>query len=267
MNALSNSARGVLWWVLPLAALVALIGFETDGGRALHKPMAAEVPATPKPVTTALLPDFQVDGGLAARTDTVNRALFNPTRRPAPALVAENARTAMRRGQFALTGTIVVDGKNTAYLRETVAGGKSRRVVQGETINGMVVSQVKPDRVVLALGDETEELVLKVMAGPKTTAQPAPVAVATPVIAAPAAGTAPATAAPAPTQTTTSNPATLAGRRAAARAADAARTGGAAAAPVPGAPAQDGFSEMYRQRYGADAQQAPAAPAAGGRRR
>ncbi|MEP7183362.1 MAG: hypothetical protein ABI886_14355, partial [Betaproteobacteria bacterium] len=252
MNALSNSARGVLWWVLPLAALVALIGFETDGGRALHKPMAAEVPATPKPVTTALLPDFQVDGGLAARTDTVNRALFNPTRRPAPALVAENARTAMRRGQFALTGTIVVDGKNTAYLRETVAGGKSRRVVQGETINGMVVSQVKPDRVVLALGDETEELVLKVMAGPKTTAQPAPVAAATPVIATPAAGMAPAAAAPAPT--TTSNPATLAGRRAAARAADAARAGGAAAAPAPGAPAQDGFAEMYRQRAATEAQ-------------
>ncbi len=66
----------------------------------------------------------------------------------------------MQRGQFALTGTTLIDGKSTAFLRET-AGGKSRRVHQGETINGMTVAEVKPDRVRLTLGDESEDLVLQ----------------------------------------------------------------------------------------------------------
>ena len=84
-----------------------------------------------------------------------------------------------------LTGTLIVDGKATAFLREN-AGGKSRRVAQGEQINGMLVAEVKPDRVKLTLGDESEDLVLKVAIGPKTTTQP---------VVAPAPG-APAAAAP-----------------------------------------------------------------------
>jgi hypothetical protein len=78
----------------------------------------------------------------------------------------------MERGQFALTGTLMVDGKATAFLRET-AGGKARHVAAGETINGMTVAEIHPDRVRFALGDESEEIVLKVAAGPKTTIQPA----------------------------------------------------------------------------------------------
>ena len=90
----------------------------------------------------------------------------------------------MQRGQFALTGTMVIGGKNTAFLRET-AGGKSRRVLQGDTVNGILVADVKPDRVRLALGDETEELVLRVATNPRPTVQPvaqqAPAPVPTPV--------------------------------------------------------------------------------------
>ena len=70
-----------------------------------------------------------------------------------------------------LTGTLIIDGKATAFLREN-AGGKSRRVAQGEQINGMLVAGVKPDRVKLTLGEESEDLVLKVAIGPKTTTQP-----------------------------------------------------------------------------------------------
>ena len=77
----------------------------------------------------------------------------------------------MQRGQFALSGTLMVDGKATAFLRE-VNGGKSRRVTQGESVNGMVVAEIRPDRVRLTLGDESEELALKVAVGPKTTIQP-----------------------------------------------------------------------------------------------
>jgi hypothetical protein len=66
--------------------------------------------------------------------------------------------------------------------------GKSRRVQQGESINGMLVAEVKADRVRLALGNESEELVLKVATNSRPTPA-APVAgQAAPGAAAPTAG-------------------------------------------------------------------------------
>ena len=120
-----------------------------------------EPPVEPRPVVTSVLPEFAIPGGTTARTDTVQRTLFNPTRRAAPVVAADTTKARMQRGQFALTGTMVVGGKNTAFLRETT-GGKARRVMQGETVNGLLVAEVKTDRVRLALGDESEELVLRV---------------------------------------------------------------------------------------------------------
>ena len=78
----------------------------------------------------------------------------------------------MQKGQFVLTGTAVVEQKSVAFLRES-AGGKSRSVRVGETINGLLVAEVKPDRVRLTMGEDSEELLLKVAAGPRTTIQPA----------------------------------------------------------------------------------------------
>ena len=43
----------------------------------------------------------------------------------------------------------------------------------GDTINGNLVAEVKPDRVRLTQGDDSEELVLRVAANPRTTPQPA----------------------------------------------------------------------------------------------
>ena len=80
---------------------------------------------------------------------------------PHPTAMAEAAKPKIQRGQFALSGTLMVDGKATAFLRE-VNGGKSRRVTQGETVNGMVVAEIRPDRVRLTVGEESEDLALKV---------------------------------------------------------------------------------------------------------
>ena len=124
-----------------------------------------------QPMSVALLPEYKPTATLDKSKDVVERSLFNPTRRPAPVAVVEAAKPRMQRGQFTLAGTIVVEGKTTAFLKET-NGGKPRRVGQGETINGMTVALVGPDRVKLTLGDESEDLVLKVAAGPKTTIQP-----------------------------------------------------------------------------------------------
>jgi len=253
MKNLPGAINGMLWWLLPLVVLAALIGFETDWGSGVNKSVPTEDPVVPKPVETALLPDYQLEGGLAARTETVARTLFNPTRRAAPVAAADAAKTSIRRGQFALTGTVVVAGMNTAYLRE-VAGGKSRRVIQGETVNGMTVTEVRPDRVVLAQGGETEELFLKVAPGPKTTTQPAPAAGGAPAAATAAAPAQPG-AAPTPVARPAAAPDSPAARRAAARAAEAAaRAAAAGAAAGAATTAQDPWTEMYRQRATTDAQ-------------
>jgi len=226
MRELDTHLRRWLVWLAPFVVLALLIGWETEWGSALRHTASPETAATPLPVSVALLPEFKLDGGPDPRHDAVDRTLFNPTRRPAPPMAATAAAGAQRPGQFTLTGTSVVDGKSTAFLRE-VAGGRSRRVVEGDTINGMVVAEVKSDRVRFAVGDQSEELTLKIAAGPKTTIQPASPAVPTSV---PAAAGAPNVALPTPPAVPASaiTPGmpdvaeTLAARRRAARAAEAA---------------------------------------------
>jgi general secretion pathway protein N len=192
MYALQSKFGSLSVWLLAFAALATIIGWETGWGRrVMPSPELGAAPA-PQPVSLALLPDYQIEGGVAARRDTVERPAFIPTRRPAPAAVQEVPKPKMPRGQFTLTGTAVVDQKQIAFLRET-AGGKARSVRAGETINGVVVAEVKPDRVKLTLGNESEELVLKVASGPRQTVQP-------PQPGAPGAPGAPGPAAPQPPQ-------------------------------------------------------------------
>lgn len=254
----SNIARlgAVAWWLLPLALIGVVIGLETDWGRQLNPVPPPPAAVVPKPVVAAVLPDFALDGGLAARTETTGRTLFNPTRRPAPTPVAEAPKPTIKRGQFVLTGTLVVDGKSTAFLRE-VAGGKSRRAIQGETINGLLVAEVKPDRVRLALGDESEELVLKVQTNPKPTVAASPVnpiavagvpgAAVPPApqgVVPPPAMAAPGAAGAMPAAQSTSD---LLARRRAAREAAAARAG--APPPAPPMTPEQQWDQVYQQRY------------------
>jgi hypothetical protein len=249
INEFRARLRAASWWLVPLLVAVALIAWETDFGRQIRRLPPPEEPVAPRPVVASLLPEYEIGGGVAARADTVQRTLFNPTRRPAPVLLVDPSKARLARGQFALTGTMVIAGKNTAFLKET-NGGKSRRVLQGDTINGILVADVKPDRVRLALGDESEELVLRVATNPRPTAQPpapgapgsAPVPASGPVPP-PAQAAAAGAAAPAG-----SADASLAERRRAARAAQAAAAAQgaapdanavppAAAAPTPAAQA------------------------------
>jgi hypothetical protein len=223
-----------------------------------HPPPAEAI--APKPVVTSLLPEFTIEGGVSARTETVQRTLFNPTRRPAPPAVQDAAAVRLKRGQFALTGTMVVDGKSSAYLRE-IASNKLQRVRAGEKINGMLVAEIRPDRVKFTLGDESEELVLRVATNPRPTAPPAAVAqVPPPAGAAPPTGVAPPVSAG-----TASAAQSLAERRRAARAAaaGAAPDGSAPAAPAapaaratasPPAAADSGWGQLeqtYRERAAA----------------
>ncbi len=186
MSAAMDRWRSRLWWLAPVLALGVLLGAELGWGRRVHRLPEPGPALEARPVTPALLPEYKIEGGLAGRVETVSRTLFNPTRRPAPTAVADAGRPQLQRGQFVLTGTSLAGDRGIAFLKE-VAGGKSRTVRQGEQVNGMLVAEVKSDRVRLTLGGDSEELVLKVASGPRTTAAPAPPVAANPLGAAPPA--------------------------------------------------------------------------------
>ncbi|MEO8536806.1 MAG: hypothetical protein ABI533_04715 [Betaproteobacteria bacterium] len=171
MSDATATARGLLVWAIPFAAVAAAIGIETDWGRALTHEAPHPAVGAPQPVAVALLPEYQIDGGIESRRETVDRVLFNPTRRPAPpASQSAAAAASMKRGQYLLTGTTRVGDVVTALLRE-VNGGKARTVRQGDTLDGMKVAEVKSDRVRLKQGDEFEDLSLKIATGPRSTVQ------------------------------------------------------------------------------------------------
>ena len=229
MNTLTSSLRSALVWAVPFAALVLLLLWQTDWGRAFARTPPPETAAAAQPLSIALLPEYTPRATAESSRDVVERTPFNPTRRPAPSAVADAAKPKLQRGQFTLAGTLMVDGKATAYLRE-VQGGKSRRVAQGETINGMVVSEIKADRVRLTVGDENEDLALKIATGPRTTIQPVvPSAPVTATAAPPATSGGQA----GPIQGARDVSEILAERRRAARAAEIAATGLPPGAPIP----------------------------------
>src|SRR5450631_3846096 len=155
--------RRLAWWIVPLAVLVAVLHWETRtltlvSARTASTPLAQSVVVSP-----AVLPEYGIEGGIAARAATVQRTLFNPTRRPAPAAVSEPAEAqSFRKGQFALVGSSVTNDRRVAFLRE-MASGKSRMVRQGDEINGITIAEVSPETVRLQRGSQSEELRL---AGP-----------------------------------------------------------------------------------------------------
>jgi hypothetical protein len=169
MKTLPLRVPGLGLWLAAFAILATIIGWETGWGQRI---VPAAQSASPPPVTVSLLPEYTIEGSAASRRETIERPAFVPTRRPAPLpATAEAPKPKMARGQFTLTGTAVVDQKQIAFLREN-AGGKARSVRAGETINGLTVAEIKVDRVKLVQGDESEDLLLKVAAGPRTTIQP-----------------------------------------------------------------------------------------------
>ena len=164
--------RSVLPWGIAFAIVVGALGYETNWGRSIDPdPVATTVPHA-APVTVSLLPEYKIAGGTATRKETVDRVLFNPTRRAAPPAVqtAGGGPGAMQKGVYTLTGTTVVGNVATAFLRE-VKGGKSHTVHQGETLDGIVIADVAADHVRLNQGDEIEDLQLKIASGPKSTIQ------------------------------------------------------------------------------------------------
>ncbi len=182
MNDASALMRSLLWWGIPFAIVVVALGYETDWGRGVSGEADKPPVASAQPGPVALLPEYRIEGGEQSRKETVERVLFNPTRRPAPpATQTAGGASQMQKGLYALTGTTVFGNVATAFLRE-VKGGKSRSVRKGDTLDGMLVAEVAADHVRLRQGDDVEDLQLKIAAGPKATIQTVtpPVAAANP---------------------------------------------------------------------------------------
>lgn len=161
------------FWLTLCGGLAVAIGMETEWGTQWQHPWTVPQP----PAASAGLPALSQPYRLPEADhflDTSVRPLFFVTRRPAPAAPPpEPPKPTMKRDQFTLTGiTVLPDGK-FAFLTEK-AGNKSRVVAEGKEINGIMVKEIRSDRVVLGQYDETEVLTLKTAKGPAATIQPPP---------------------------------------------------------------------------------------------
>jgi hypothetical protein len=167
--------RRALYWIVPIGVAALVVAAELDVGDAAHRAPPPATPQPPAPVTVGLLPEYTIAGGPAALSATSEHTLFNPTRHPAPPAVASGGASApsqMKRNQFVLTGTAIDGGTAVAYLRDNAPGGKSHVVKKGDKLNGMTVAEVTPSGIRFTQGGESEDLALKVAAGPRTTVQP-----------------------------------------------------------------------------------------------
>jgi hypothetical protein len=162
---------------LGIAATLVGVGLETDWGRNWRGTNQYPAAPTRAPLDTRAVPAFQLPPLATAYRETVERPLFIPTRRPAPAGSA--AQAAMKKGQFRLAGTTVSENVSVAFLFET-ATNKTHRVNKGNDINGITVDMVAANRVVLKQGEETEELSLRTSQSPKPPPPPPPPAAGQP---------------------------------------------------------------------------------------
>jgi type II secretory pathway component PulC len=177
------------FWMALVFALMLGIGIETNWGRQMQWPVPEVVETPPAFAKPVLAEPFRL-GPPDEFTNITQRPLFIVTRRPTPAAPPpEPPKPRMQKGQFVLTGTILVAEGKFAFLLEK-AGNRSRVVAEGKEINGILVKEVAKERVVLSQFDDTEDLILK-----SNTPPPRPPATAGVVPGAPG-GAGPAPAAP-----------------------------------------------------------------------
>jgi len=188
MTALTNiKSLALLVWALVNVALVLAIGSELGWGKHLHSALPAPVVYPSVPVKITLLPDYHLPELDHSSAQTLERPLFVSTRRKPPPPPPPPP-PAMKKGQFQLLGTTITDETRVAIVKE-LAGGKVRQLMLNQTINGLRLEQIEPDRIVFTQYDDREELRLKIQPSPKAP----PAVVPRPGTAAPQATTVPAT--------------------------------------------------------------------------
>ena len=173
--------------------LLGVLLWEWEQGKQLERELLKKrtLPVTPVPPQN-ILPEFALPDKDIGFPEMLARPVFSVNRRP-PSVATKDVAT-MKKGQFALVGVLISPGTRAALLRDVVTG-KVQTVSQSAVVRGMTLSQVQPDRAMLSLSDESEELPLNVHTGPKLAApQRVLVAPSQPVLGLP--GIAPASSAP-----------------------------------------------------------------------
>ena len=152
---------------LGLVAIAVGIGVETNWGQGLNSAEILPTKVAAQDQEHVLLPPYALPPIDPAYKETVERPLFISNRRPAPA-GSGTALTAMRKGQYKLTGTSINSTMTVAFFVD-VASGKALRANKGAEIepgSGVRVDSVEATRVVLRQGDNSEELMLRSSASP-----------------------------------------------------------------------------------------------------
>jgi hypothetical protein len=122
--------------------LAVLILWQAEWGRGFLREPPTETGIAAKPLIVSLLPEYLPVVTPDVNRDVVERSLFNPTRRPAP-WRWRKSQAAIAQRPVRVVGNAGGRRQATAFLRET-NGGKSRRVAQGKTVNGMVGPRSRP---------------------------------------------------------------------------------------------------------------------------
>lgn len=149
-----------LVWAVTSIVLGGVLVLESEFGRS----GAGTGPRGPARVAEAkLLPAFRLAPESQAGAQTLERPLFVPGRRPAPAAASAGS-GAIRKGQLILQGTTLVGSLSIAMLKE-VSTGVVHRVEKGGEILGMTLAEIAAEQVVLKAGGDTETLALVVAKG------------------------------------------------------------------------------------------------------
>lgn len=173
MALLNIKSLAMLAWGFVNTTLLLAIGGELGWGERLQESVPEPVAYSPAPVEITIHPGFHLAPLKNTYAATVARPLFVPNRRPAPPAPPPPPPPppTMQKGQFQLLGTIITDEMKSAIIKE-ISSGKERQVVEGYTINGLLLELVEPSRIVFSQYDDREELRLRIQRSAKPPAVP-----------------------------------------------------------------------------------------------
>lgn len=154
--------------------LAGVLAWEWEQGQQLEKDLLKirVLPVTPVPALD-VLPEFSMPDVQNGFPELLSRPIFSVNRRP-PAVANQGGVSAMKKGQYTLVGVVITPTQRSALLRN-VETGKTSRVAMGGEIQGLTLGEVEANRVVLRMGNESEEIPFKVQIGAKPQASGAPV--------------------------------------------------------------------------------------------
>ena len=177
MSMLSNRLSVLL--LLLCSLLGSLIYFETQPGTAVQS-VPAKAPGIPAQGAGARPPAAGLTiPALAALTETVDRPFFSANRRPAPVpddsvqIVEAAPSVATDPISLSLSAVIINGAQRMALLQGPDPGAELFRAEEGQSVEGWLVEEVLPGRIVLRRGEEQQELLLRKFQPPPQALLPA----------------------------------------------------------------------------------------------